>query len=233
MKPTWTHPRRLAPVLLAFLVPGCASVLRSNAPPVQVYTLRAGSSSSDGSADAHPAVAASLRVAHPLAGPGLGTSQIVLLQPDHRMNVYAASAWASDAPALVESVVTQTLRASGEWSSVEDAESPFPSDYLLQISIRRFEADYFAGTDMAPTVQVTLDCTLGAEDGRAILTSFVAQGTAPAGANKLAEVVAAFQQATDQALASLSQQAFAAVRDRVSRQPGSRSPRRSPQRGGT
>jgi cholesterol transport system auxiliary component len=182
-------------------------------------------------------VAASLRVAHPLAGPGLGTSQIVLLQPDHRMNVYAASAWASDAPALVESVVTQTLRASGEWSSIEDAESPFPSDYLLQISIRRFEADYSAGTEVAPTVYVTLDCTLGAEDGRTILTSFVAQGSAGAGTNKLAEVVGAFQQATDQALASLSQQAFAAVRDTVSRQPGSRSPRRStrrsPQRGGT
>jgi cholesterol transport system auxiliary component len=237
VKPTWTHPRRLAPVLLAFLVPGCASVLRSNAPPVQVYTLRAGGVASGGSTDAHPAVAASLRVAHPLAAPGLGTSQIVLLQPDHRMNVYAASAWASDAPALVESVVTQTLRASGEWSSVEDAESPFPSDYLLQISIRRFEADYSAGTDVAPTVHVTLDCTLGAEDGRTILTSFVAQGSAGAGANKLAEVVGAFQQATDQALASLSQQAFAAMRDMVSRQAGSRSPRRntrrSPQRGGT
>jgi len=232
VKPTCTHLRRLAPVLLAVLVAGCAG-LRSNAPPVQVYTLRAGGASPDGTADAHPAVAASLRVAHPLAGPGLGTSQIVLLQPDHRMNVYAASAWASDAPALVESVVTQKLRASGEWSSVEDAESPFPSDYLLQISIRRFEADYSAGKDVAPTVHVTLDCTLGAEDGRTILTSFVADGSAGAGANKLGEVVAAFQQATDQALASLSQQAFAAVRDTLSRQPGSRSTRRSPRRSGT
>ena len=232
-----TSLRRLAPVALALLVAGCAGGLRSNAPAVQVYTLRAAGASADGAADAHPAVAASLRVAHPLAGPGLGTSQIVLLQPDHRMNVYAASEWASDAPALVESVVAQTLRASGEWSSVEDAESPFPSDYLLQISIRRFEADYSAGADAAPTVHVTLDCTLGAEAGRTIIASFVAEGSAGAGANKLSEVVGAFQQATDQALASLSQQAFAAVRDALSRQPGSRSHReiahRSPQRGGT
>lgn len=237
MNPICTGLRRLAPVFLALLVAGCASVLRSNAPPVQVYTLRADGASSQGAADAHPAVAASLRVAHPLAGPGLGTSQIVLLQPDHRMNVYAASAWASDAPALVESVVTQTLRAAGEWSSIEDAESPFPADYLLQISIRRFEADYSAGTDVAPTVHVTLDCTLGAEDGRTILSSFVADGSAQAGANKLSDVVAAFQQATDQALASLSQQAFAAVRDTAGHPPGSRSShrsaRRSPQRRGT
>ena len=153
-----------------------------------------------------------MRVAHPLAGPGLNTSQIVLLQPDHRMNVYAASAWAADAPALVESLATQTLRASGKWRSVEAAESPFPSDYLLQIAIRRFDADYSAGSDTPPTVHVTLDCTLGAEDGRTILASFVADGSAVASANKLSEVVAAFQQATDQALGSMSQQAAASVR---------------------
>jgi cholesterol transport system auxiliary component len=199
----------LALVLLAVGVAGCSSLLHSDAPPVQVYTLRAGAMSSDGAAD--PRMAVSVRVAQPLAGPGLGTAQIVLRQPDHRMNVYAASAWSADAPALVESLAAQTLRASGRWSSVEDAESPFPSDYLLQISIRRFDADYSAGTDAAPTVHVTLDCTLGSEDGRQILASFEAAGSAAAGANRLSEVVAAFQQATDQALTSMSQQAFAAV----------------------
>ena len=224
MNATWTHMRRLAPLLLSLGVAGCSSLLRSDAPPIQVYTLRAGTASSDGATDSHPAVAASLRVAHPLAGPGLGTSQIVLLQPDHRMNVYAASAWAADAPALVESLATQTLRAADEWSSVENAESPFPSDYLLQISIRRFDADYAAGSDAPPTVHVTLDCTLGAEEGRTIRASFVADGSAVAGANKLGEVVAAFQQATDQALASLAQQTFAAAQGSPTHHPASRGP---------
>jgi cholesterol transport system auxiliary component len=200
--------RRLAPILLGLSIAGCSSLLRSDAPPVQVYTLRADAVAADPPA----AAAASLRVAHPLAGPGLGTSQIVLLQPDHRMNVYAASAWAADVPALVQSLVTQRLRGSGEWRSVEDAESPFPAEYLLQISVRRFDADYSAGTDAPPTVRVTLDCTLGSEDGRRVLASFVAAGSAAAGANRLSEVVGAFQQATDQALASLSRQALTAVR---------------------
>jgi cholesterol transport system auxiliary component len=203
--------RRLAPVLLALGVAGCSSFLRSEALPVQIYTLRSGTASSERAADPPPAAAASLRVAHPLAAPGLGTSQIVLLQPDHRMNVYAASAWAADTPALIESLAEQTLRASHDWSSVEDAESPFPSHYLLQISIRRFDADYSAGADTPPTVHVILDCTLGSEDGRSILASFVAAGSDIAVANKLSDVVGAFQQATDQALASLSQQAFAAA----------------------
>lgn len=216
---------RLAPILLGLAAGGCSGLLHSDAPPVQVYTLRAGAvSPSDGGADPQPAVSASLRVAHPLAGPGLGTSQIVLLQADHRMNVYAASAWASDVPALVESLAAQTLRASGQWSSVEDAESPFPSDYLLQISIRRFVADYSAGADAPPTVYVTLDCTLGVADGRTIVASFVAAGSAEAGANKLSEVVDAFQHATDQALASMSQQALGAVRKAPLPSPGPHSP---------
>ena len=203
--------RRLAPILLGLAVAGCSSLLHSDGPPVQVYTLRAGAASSKGTADPPAALKASLRVAQPLAGPGLGTSQIVLLQSDHRMNVYAASAWSADVPDLVESLAAQTLRGSGEWSSVEDAESPFPSEYLLQISIRQFDADYAAGGDAPPTVRVLLDCTLGAEDGRTILASFTAAGSAAAGANKLSEVVAAFQQAIDQAMSSLSQQALAAA----------------------
>ena len=204
--------RLLALLVLGLSVAGCSGLLRSNARPVQVYTLRADDASPNGVADPGSALSLSLRVAHPLAGPGLNTSQIVLLQPDHRMNVYASSAWAADAPALIESLATQTLRTSGEWRSVEDAESPFPSDYLLQISIRRFDADYSAGSDTPPTVHVTLDCTLGAEDGRTILASFMAAGSAVAGANRLSEVVAAFQQAADQALQSMSQQAAASVR---------------------
>ncbi|MGH8201856.1 MAG: ABC-type transport auxiliary lipoprotein family protein [Steroidobacteraceae bacterium] len=210
--PCWLL-RYLAPALLGLVAAGCSSLLHSNARPVQVYALRAAAASATGADPAAPAAAA-LRVAHPLAGPGLGTSQIVLLQPDHRLNVYAASAWAADTPAVLESLAVETLRGSGHWRSVEDAESPFPSDYLLQISIRRFDADYSAGTDAPPTVRVTLDCALGREEGREIVATFVASGSAVAGANRLGDVVTAFQQATDAALASLSQQASAAARPR-------------------
>jgi ABC-type uncharacterized transport system auxiliary subunit len=211
---TYKRLRHLVPVLLGLVVVGCSSLLRSNAPPVQVYTLQAPSASSGNVAEPAAAVDASLRVAHLRAGPGLETSQIVLLQPDHRLNVYAASAWAADAPALLEPLAVATLRGSGHWRSVEDAESPFPSDYLLQISVSRFDADYSDDTSAPPTVQVTLDCTLGKEEGRDIITTFVASGSAVASANRMGEVVAAFQQATDAAMASLSQQVSAATRPR-------------------
>ena len=210
MKAICTHLRHLAPVLLGLAAAGCSSFLHSNAPAVQIYTLRAPPASDAGTAGT--AASASLRVAHPRAAPGLETAQIVLLQSDHRLNVYAASAWAAEAPALLESLAVATLRGSGHWQSVQDAESPFPSDYLLQISIAHFDADYSDDTGAPPTVLVTLDCTLGKAQGRDIITTFEASGTAVAGANRLGAVVAAFQQATDAAMTSLSQQAAAATR---------------------
>lgn len=214
MKATSKLMRRLVPILLALAVAGCSGLLHSNTPAVQVYTLQPPSVASDNAAGQAVPGDASLRVAHPRPEAGLDTSQIVLLQSDHRLNVYAASAWAADAPVLLESLAVATLRESGHWRSVQDSESPFPSDYLLQISVAHFDADYSDDTNAPPTVQVTLNCALGSAAGRDIIATFVASGSAVASANRLGDVVAAFQQATDAAMTSLAQQAAAAARPR-------------------
>jgi cholesterol transport system auxiliary component len=154
---------------------------------------------------------ASLRVTRPLASPGLDTSRIMLVQTDHRMNFYSGSRWPAPLTQLVEALAVETLRATGAWASVEGSASPFPSDYLLQIHIRRFEADYTEGT-AAPVVHVVLDCVVGRRQGREVLATFTASGSAAAVANRQAEVVAAFEQASGTALQALSQQAEQAVR---------------------
>jgi ABC-type uncharacterized transport system auxiliary subunit len=154
--------------------------------------------------------ATSLRVAHPLADPGLDTPRITLLEPDHRMSFYAGSRWPAAATGLVAALAVQTLRASGNWASVEDASSPFPSDYLLQITLRRFDAEYTSLT-VAPEVHVVFDCIVGRRDGRDVVATFVVAGQATAAANRLGQVVSAFEQATGSALEALTQQALQAV----------------------
>jgi ABC-type uncharacterized transport system auxiliary subunit len=134
----------------------------------------------------------------------------MLLQADHRMDFYLGSRWPAPASELIEALAVETLRSSNAWRSVEDSTSPFPSDYLLQVVVRRFEADY-SGGGSAPTVQVTLDCIIGRREGRDVVASFVASGSAAAGANRLGEVVNAFEQATSAALTALAQQAVQAV----------------------
>src|SRR5207249_1820436 len=136
---------------------------RSAGRPEQVYYPRAPSTDS-----AQPSVSApgdgsprppgaSLRVAHPLTGPGLDASHIMLIQADHRMNFFAGSRWPAPVADVIEALAVETLRGSGDWSSVEDSTSPFPSDYLLQVAVRRFEADYTTRGG-APEVHVMLDC---------------------------------------------------------------------------
>jgi cholesterol transport system auxiliary component len=198
----------------------CAGLLQSSARPEQTYYLRAPAAAStaaeagagaEASAAAPPPLGVSVRVGHPLAAPGLDSPHIMLVQADHRMNFFAGSRWAAPAPDVVEALAVQTLRASGVWASVEDTASPFPSDYLLQITLRRFDADYTEGA-ATPVVHVALDCIIGRVQGREVLATFSAAGSAPTSANRLHEVIAAFEQASGSALQALAQQAAQAVR---------------------
>jgi cholesterol transport system auxiliary component len=205
------------------LLGGCSGLFRSTAPPEQTYYLRApavaqpaavpggapAGALSDGAAGQPAAV--SVRVIHPVTAPGLDSPRIMLVQADHRMNFYAGSRWPAALPDMVGALTVETLRGSGDWASVEDAASPFPSDYLLQITVRRFNADYTGG-GAAPVVYVTLDCAIGRREGRELVSTFTAAASATAATNRLSEVIAAFEQAASAALSSLSQQAAQAVR---------------------
>jgi cholesterol transport system auxiliary component len=196
---------------------GCTGLFHSTAPPEQTYVLRppappaAQAPAAPGGAPlANPPGLPSIRVLQPAAAPGLDSTRIMLVQADHRMNFYAGSRWPGPVPGLIEALTVETLRASGAWASVQDADSPFPSDYLLRITVRRFDADYTGGGS-APDVHVVLDCAIGRREGRDVVASFIAQSTATATADRMSAVVAAFEQATDATLDSLAQQSRAAV----------------------
>jgi len=202
---------RAVPLLCTILTGGCSGLFHSTAHPEQTYYLRAPAAAAGNGAPATAAVAGSLRVGHPVAAPGLDSSHIMLVQADHRMNFYIGSRWPAPVADVLEALAVETLRASGAWTSVEDSTSPFPSDYLLQVAVRRFEADYTAG-GAVPEVHVTLDCIIGRRAGRDVVATFVVSGAALATANRLSDVVSAFEQATGAALGALSQQAEQAVR---------------------
>jgi cholesterol transport system auxiliary component len=216
---------------MAVLMSGCSGLLHSDNVPVQVYVLRAAASPTRAATEQAQALneartasakapsseaPPSLQVPRPQADPGLANEFITLVRSDHRMDRYAGSSWAGALPDVVETLAIDTLRASGNWSSVNDAPSPFAADYLLQINIRRFEADYTGGSE-APKVYVTLDCTVARRVGRELLTSFVAEGMADAEANRMGAVVSAFEKAANTALASVAQRSAEAVRTSTAR----------------
>ncbi len=213
-RPRRRLPTRLLAVLVSAALAGCTGLFHSSTRPEQVYLLRA--TSLPANSPAPTPLAASLRFTHPTAAPGLDTPQIVLVQSDRRMSFYLASRWPAPAPNMVETLAVEKLRGSGLWQSVADSASVFPTDYVIQVMMRRFEADYetdhTGGGGPAPDVHVVLDCIVGKRAGREVIASFLAEGNATASANKLSAVVAAFETATNAALDSLSIQTAEAVR---------------------
>jgi ABC-type uncharacterized transport system auxiliary subunit len=197
---------------MALTVAACSGGFRSNAPATQVYVLRAATHPRSDLAHA----SASMYVGRPIAGPGLDSDHIVLVQSDHRMSYYVGSRWPAGLPAVVEALAVDALRAGGTWSTVQDSASAFSSDYLLQIVIRRFEADYLTtsspGGSVAPEIHVVLDCTVGRRAGRQVIDSFVAEGSAMASANRLGDVVSAFEDASNKALDEIAVRTAQAVK---------------------
>ena len=118
---------RTAVLMLAVaLIAGCTNLFHSDAKPEHTYVLRApGAAPPPAGAASLVATAAPLadlgaiQVLHPVAGPGLDGPHIMLVQADHRMNFYVGSRWPAPLPEMVESLAVETLRASGEWQSVQ------------------------------------------------------------------------------------------------------------------
>jgi cholesterol transport system auxiliary component len=195
-------------LVLAVSLPltACSGVFDSDLAAPQAYVLRL----PPAPAPEINASAGRLVVQRPDAGPGLASERIALLRSDQRFDFYAASRWAAAAPDVIESVMIDTLRATGAFSAVLDDSAPFAARYNLRCTLHRFEADYTKGGD-APTVFVALDCTIGRRRDRELLATFTAQGSARAAEDRLNAVVAAFEAATATAMSELGRAASAAV----------------------
>jgi cholesterol transport system auxiliary component len=198
----------------ALALAGCAGLFKSSAPPTQVYTLRAvaaapASPAAQATAAAPPATAVAaghlptLAVSRPEAFAGLGSDEIALLQPGGRLDYYSASRWAGNVPTMMQSLAIEALRNSGRFGAVIADGAPFGADYVLQIDIRHFEAEYGGGGG-PPTVHVALICTFGRPADRGPVSTFTTDAQVPAAANRLQAVVAAFDAATTTALAGLA-----------------------------
>jgi ABC-type uncharacterized transport system auxiliary subunit len=191
--------RLFAGVLVTCVAGGCAD-FHSKQAAIQVYTLQPSFSAAAAGATA---ATATLQVARPLAAPGLDTDGIALQRDGQRLDYYAASRWAAPLPEIVQSQAIEALRASGKFRSVQPEGAAFAADLVLQLEIRRGQAEY-VGADGPPTVQVQLLATLGRRADRSVLATVSATGTAPASENRMQSVVAAFQAALGTALGELS-----------------------------
>jgi len=161
-----------------------------------------------GAASAPSAAADTLQVLAPVAAPGLATDGIAVLRPGQRLDYYTGARWAVPAPMMLQTLAIQSLRRQGHFSLVEAEGGPFAARYLLNVELTHFEADYGGngGTASAPTVRVSLVCTLGERVGRSVVTTLTINSSVEAVADRMSAVIAAFQQATGAALTRMARQ---------------------------
>ena len=190
-----------APVAAAALlmITGCSGLHSKQGAP-QTYTLVSAPAPAVVST---PAGAVTLQVVRPLAAPGLDTDGIALLRETHRLDYYSASRWPAPLPDLVQTLAVDALRASGHFRAVQPDATALLSDDVLQIEIRHCEVEYSGDS---PVVHVQLMATLGQRSDRAMLSSVSAESRKPASENRMQPVVAAFQEAIDEALNQLAAQ---------------------------
>ena len=194
----------VAAAVALLAVAGCASGLRSGAEPTVTYALRAAPVA--GSAKL---LDVAVRVDRAVPAPGFASERILVVREDRRLDHYSGSRWPEMLPDVVTALAIETLRGSAALTAVHDQRAPFTSDYLLLITIRHFEADASGGG--APQVRVALECTLGRRDDRVVIATFTAAGGASASANRMSAVIAAYEAATQQALAVLSTRTLEAL----------------------
>jgi cholesterol transport system auxiliary component len=196
--------QRLAIASAWLLLAGCSGGLKSNLPAAQIYLLRpsmAPAAAATGAA-ASAAAVGNVQVLQPQVSAGLASDRIVVLHSGERLDYYSGARWAAPTPAMLQMLVIDTLRASKRFAMVETDAGPFPAEYVLSMELRHFEAEY-AGSG-PPTVHVTLDANLGRRGRRDAIVGCSADGQVKAESDRMQAVVAAFEQATGEALAQLA-----------------------------
>ena len=198
-----TLPAQLLVLLLVLLLAAGCSGLQSKQAATQIYVLTPQLPAPAVAADATSLVA-TLKVLRPLSAPELDTDRIALTRSGQRLDYFAHSSWAAPLPELVQSGAIDALRAGGKFRAVQSDAAPLEADFLLQLEVRRFHAQY--QDDGPPTVRVQLVATLARRSDRTVIASIVAASDVPAGANRLQSVSAAFTAAFTEALAQLGAQ---------------------------
>jgi len=189
---------------LALLLGGCAgNLLQSDAPAPDTFRLgvAATAASTDSATSASSGLA--LMVARPRAATAIDTDRIAVRSAGNRFDYYSAARWAESAPQMLQQNLVSSLAATAQFGGgVMTAPARVPTELLLDVELRRFEAVTTgadaASPDAAPVVHVQVQVSLVDSRRAARVMSFVSEAAVPASGNRLSAVVAAFDRANAQ-----------------------------------
>ncbi|WP_137820377.1 ABC-type transport auxiliary lipoprotein family protein [Pseudomonas sp. 2FG] len=171
------------------LLSGCS--LLPQAEPNDVYLLPGGVSPQ---ASGGPAVDWSLRVAKPQANQVLDNSRIAVLPHGSLISSYKGARWSDAGPVLLRDRLLETFQADGRISSLSSDDRQLQADLELVSDLRAFQSEYRA---RQPEVVIRLDVRLVQSASHKIVAVRRFEVRQAASSARVADVVAAFGQASD------------------------------------
>jgi cholesterol transport system auxiliary component len=201
--------KRAALIVFACTLTACTGFFRSHAPPPKTYLLTVKAPAAPGAE-----IPADVTVLMPRVRTGLDTDHIAVLYPDRRLEYFAGTRWSGPLDEVMQDLVIQALRNDGHFRNVHTDNSAFRAGYWLEVDITDFQAEYPADApSSAPIAHVRLLARLGTSLDRHLFGEFEAEGRQQAAENRLTEVVAAYNQAVDQALSALAADCVQAMKN--------------------
>jgi len=181
---------------------GCGgSLLQSDEPVPATYRLTTPSPAVANTAAAAAAGTLGITVARPRAAASLDTDRIAVVEPGRRFDYYAGVRWSEPAPQMLQQALVAALFGSGRFDGVFAAPTRVPAELLLDVELRRFEADTSAAGTPVVHVQVQASLIDGRRAGR--VTSFLSDASVSAFANRRADIIDAFDKANAQVVADV------------------------------
>ncbi len=198
---------------ISLLLASCGSLLDSELPAATRYVM----ATPPPAVSATPSAASQvdLAVGRPDVAPGLDTERIAVIR-GHELDYYRGALWRGTVLDTVQAFLVTTLQEQKLFRSVAAEQARIGGEYLLDIEVRDFQAEY-AGGAAIPTVRVSLTGRLIRIRDRQLIETITATTTKQAGENRLTSVAAAFESAMQQVsleIASKTSAIVAADRER-------------------
>jgi cholesterol transport system auxiliary component len=119
------------------------------------------------------------------------------------MDYYADARWTDAVPVLLQAKLVETFEKSGRIRAVAGTSDAVRADYLLEGTLRDFQANYSSPTG-APTIAVDIVVRIVKVGRSDIVASRDFHQEAPAARNDIPSVVAAFNEASGAALEEIA-----------------------------
>ncbi len=150
----------------AFFATGCGSILPSGPAPDLYYLTPKSIFVTD-----LPEVDWQLVIEEPVAAGGLDTSSIAMHPNPTEVKYFADARWTERAPKMVQTLLVESFENTGRITAVGREAIGLRADYSLKTELREFQAEYFCGTESAPSVRVRINAKVIKQPRQVIVAS--------------------------------------------------------------